>query len=79
MIITTNLIDISKITLENYNIYNERIKYEVSKQRVIRNIKTKRKPKTLEERKEAQKIYQHNYYLEVTKPKRKLRSRLWGK
>lgn len=71
MIIETNLIDLSKVTLENYNTYNERIRYEVPRQWGARKIKPKRKPKTEEERKEAIKIYQHNYYLEVTKPKRK--------
>lgn len=76
MIITTNLIDISKITLENYSTYNERIEYEVPRQWGVRHIRVKRKAKTLVERKEAQRIYQHNYYLEVTKPKRKLRSSL---
>lgn len=71
MIIETNLVDISKITLDNSNSWNEYIKYEVPRQWGIRKIKLKRKPKTEEERKEAIKIYQHNYYLEVTKPKRK--------
>lgn len=71
MIIETNLVDISKITLDNSNSWNEYIKYEVPRQWGIRKIKLKRKPKTPEERKEAIKIYQHNYYLEVTKPKRK--------
>lgn len=71
MIIETNLVDISKITLDNSNSWNEYIKYEVPRQWGIRKIKPKRKPKTEEERKEAIKIYQHNYYLEVTKPKKK--------
>lgn len=71
MIIETNLIDLSKVTLENYSTYKERIKYEVPRRWGVRKIKPKRKPKTVEERKEAIKIYQHNYYLEVTKPKRK--------
>ncbi len=71
MIIQTNLIDISKITANNINNYNERIRYEVPRQRKATHISTKRNFKTLEERKEALKIYQHNYYLEVTKPKRK--------
>ena len=71
MIITTNLVDLSKVTLDNPNSWKELIKYEVPRQWGVRAIKSKRKPKTPEERKEAQRIYQHNYYLEVTKPKRK--------
>lgn len=73
MIIETNLIDLSKITLENYKTYNEKMKYGVPKQWGARNIKTKNKKeyKTKEERKEYLKQYQHEYYLKVTKPKRK--------
>ena len=71
MIIESNLIDLSKVMLENYSTYKERIKFEVPRQWGVRKIKPKRKPKTEEERKEAIKIYQHNYYLEVTKQKRK--------
>ena len=74
MIIETNLIDISKITLDNYKTYNEKIKYEIHK---ISNVKkNKMKPKEIkisaEERKQQLKEYNHNYYLNVTKIKRKL-------
>lgn len=72
MIIETNLVDISKVTLDNPESWNKHIKYEVPRQWGVRKITPKKKKsKTLEERKEAIKIYQHNYYLEVTKPKRK--------
>lgn len=72
MIRETNLVDLSKVTLDNPNSWNEHIKFEVPRQWGTKKIKTsKRKPKTPEERKEALKKYQHNYYLEVTKPKRK--------
>ncbi len=72
MIRETNLIDLGKVTLDNPASWNERIKYEVPRQWNTQLIKVpKRKAKTLEERKEALKIYQHNYYITVTKPKRK--------
>lgn len=71
MIIETNLVDLSKVTLDNPTSWNEHIKYEVPRQWGVRKIRPKKENKTLEERKEALKIYQHNYYLEVTKPKRK--------
>lgn len=71
MIIETNLIDISKVTLDNPSSWNKRIKYEIPRQWGTKIVKNKIKPKTSEERKQALKIYQHNYYLEVTKPKRK--------
>ncbi len=71
MIIETNLIDISKVTLDNPDSWNNRIKYEVPRQWGVRQIKPRNKPRTLEERKEASRIYQHNYYLKVTKIKRK--------
>ncbi len=73
MVRETNLIDISKITLENYTTYNERIKYEIPRQWGVRNIKPKRKAKSTEERKQYIKEYQHKYYLEVTKKKRRAR------
>ena len=74
MIIETNLIDLSKITLENYKTYNEKVKYEVPRQWGARNIKieNKKEYKTEEDRKEHLKQYQHEYYLKVTKPKRKV-------
>ena len=73
MIIETNLIDFSKITLENYTTYNENIKYEIPRQWGIksRKIKKKKEHKTEKERKQYLKEYQHEYYLKVTKPKRK--------
>lgn len=73
MIIETNLIDLGKITLENFNTYNEKIKYEIPRQWCIRNLKRKDKKeyKTKEDKKEHLKQYQHEYYLKVTKPKRK--------
>lgn len=71
MIITTSLIDISKVELNNPSSWNKRIKYEIPRQRETGIIKSKRKTKTTEERKEALKIYQHNYYVRVTKIKRK--------
>ena len=73
MIRETNLIDLSKITLENYTTYNERIKYEIPRQRQTRKIKPRRKFKSTEERKQYIKEYQHKYYLEVTKKKRRAR------
>lgn len=74
MIIETNLIDISKINLSNYETYKEKIRYEIYK---VSNVKrNKIKPKEIvisaEERKQQLKEYQHNYYLNVTKIKRKL-------
>lgn len=71
MIKETNLIDISKMTSENYNSYNEKIKYEIPRQYNIRQ-KTKKVTKTKEEREQHLKEYQHNYYLNVIKMKRKL-------
>lgn len=73
MVRESNLIDLSKITLENYTTYNERIKYEIPRQWGVRNIKPKRKAKSTEERNQYIKEYQHNYYLEVTKKKRMAR------
>lgn len=74
MIIETNLVDLSKVTLDNPKSWNEYLKYEVPKQWGLKKVKKlKRKPKTPEERKIAQKIYQHNYYLKVRKPKRQAR------
>ena len=73
MVRETNLIDISKITLENYTTYNESIKYEIPRQWGVRNIKPRRKIKTPEERNQHIKEYQHKYYLEVTKKKRRAR------
>lgn len=74
MIIETNLVDLGKITLDNPKSWNEHLKYEVPKQWGLKKVKKlKRKPKTPEERKIVQKIYQHNYYLEVTKLKRRSR------
>lgn len=73
MVIETNLIDLNKITLENYKTYNEKIKYEIPRQWGIRNIKRKSKKeyKIEEDRKKHLKEYQHEYYLKVIKPKRK--------
>lgn len=71
MIIETNLIDINKMTSENYNLYNEKIKYEMPRQYNIRQ-KTKKVTRTKEEKEQHLKEYQHNYYLKVTKIKRKL-------
>lgn len=74
MIRESNLIDLSKITLENYTTYNEHIKYEIPRQWGVTNRKPKRKKcKTEEERKQYIKEYQHNYYMRVTKRKRKER------
>lgn len=73
MIRETNLIDLRKITLENYTTYNEHIKYEIPRQWGVRNIKPKRRCKTAEERKQYIKEYQHNYYMRVTKQKRQVR------
>lgn len=73
MVRESNLIDLSKITLENYTTYNEHIKYEIPRQWGIRKIKPKTKTKSTEERKQYIKEYQHKYYLEVTKKKRRAR------
>lgn len=75
MIVETNLVDLSKITLENYTTYNECIKYEVPRQWGVRHIKRKlkRKCRTVEEKEQYIqyiKEYQHNYYMKVTKKKR---------
>ena len=70
MIVETNLVDLSKITLENYTTYNEHIKREVPRQWGVRKIKSKRKCRTAEEREQYIKEYQHNYYMKVTKKKR---------
>lgn len=74
MVIETNLIDISKITLSNYETYNEKIKYEINKVSIVKRniIKPKETVISAEERKQQLKEYQHNYYLNVTKIKRKL-------
>ena len=74
MIIETNLIDLNNTTLENYKTYNENFKYEIPRQWGARNIKIKNKKeyKTENDRKEHLKQYQHEYYLKVTKPKKKL-------
>ena len=72
MHIKTNLTDLSKITLDNYKTYNEKIEYEIPRQWGVRNIKQHRRQKrTEEDRKQYLKQYQHEYYLRVTKPKRK--------
>lgn len=73
MVIETNLIDLSKVTLENYKTYKEKIKYEVPRQWGIQNKirRNKKQYKTEEDRKKHLKEYQHEYYLKVTKPKRK--------
>ena len=74
MKIKTNLIDLNKITLENYATFNERIEYEITKLSMIKRNITNPKEKIIsaEERKQHIKEYQHNYYLTVTKIKRKL-------
>lgn len=74
MIIETNLIDISKMTLQNYNKYNKRITYEIYRVSCIprKKLKSNGVPISSEERKQHLKEYQHNYYLNVTKIKRKL-------
>ena len=74
MVIETNLIDISKITLSNYETYNEKIKYEINKVSIVKRniIKPKETAISAEERKQQLKEYQHNYYLNITKIKRKL-------
>lgn len=73
MIKQTNLVDLSKVTLENPSSWNECIKYEIPRQWKVRNIEPKRKTKSEQERKQHLKEYQHNYYLKVTKNKRKLK------
>lgn len=74
MIVKTNLIDLNKITSENYAKYNKKIEYEIFKQCMLKKNKVKPKGivKSAEERKQQLKKYQHNYYLTVTKIKRKL-------
>lgn len=74
MKIKTNLIDLNKITLENYVTFNERIEYEITKLSMIKRniIKPKETMISAEEKKQHIKDYQHNYYLTVTKIKRKL-------
>lgn len=74
MVIETNLIDINNMTLENYSSYNEKVKYEINKMCCIQKNKIKPKDSVIsaEERKQKLKEYQHNYYLNVTKIKRKL-------
>ena len=50
----------------------KKIKYEIPRQWGVRNIKQHIKQKrTEEDRKQYLKQYQHEYYLRVTKPKRK--------
>ena len=72
MIRETNLVDLSKVTLDNPSTWNERIKYEIPRQWGINKIKSRTKiTKTDEERKQHIKEYQHNYYMQVTKIKRK--------
>ena len=72
MIRETNLIDLSKVTLENYTTYNEHLKYEVPRQWGVRNkVVNRRIKRGEEEKKQYQKEYQHKYYMEVTKIKRK--------
>lgn len=73
--IETNLIDISKITLENYLTYNEKVKVEhirpYQKTKIQKVKRDSSKEEIEEHRKQYLKEYQHKYYLEVTKPKRK--------
>lgn len=72
MIKTSNLIDLNEITLENYATYNERITYEIPRQWGVRNkTANKRVKRSNEELKQHIKEYQHKYYIEVTKIKRK--------
>lgn len=71
MVVETNLIDIKNITLDNYNTYNETIKYEISKEYIKRNISPSKKVMTQEDKIKHLKEYQHEYYLNITKPKRK--------
>ena len=68
MIRESNLVDLGKVTLDNPFTWNERIKYEIPRQWGIKKIKSKTKT---EERKQHIKEYQHNYYIQVTKIKRK--------
>ncbi len=68
----SNLIDLSKITLENYATYNERIKFEIPRQWKVQNKVVNRRVKlSEEEKKQHLKEYQHEYYMKVTKIKRK--------
>lgn len=79
MLVETNLIDISQITLENYSTYNERIKYEMPKQRLLRDIATNKRTKlNEEEKKQHLREYQHKYYMEITKKKRQEIKELLG-
>ena len=72
MIKETNLIDLSKVTLENYATYNEHLKFEVPRQWGVRNkVVNRRIKRSEEEKKQYQKEYQHKYYMKVTKIKRK--------
>ena len=74
MIRETNLVDLSKVTLDNPSTWNERIKYEIPRQYGINKIKSKNRTKifkTEEEKIKHIKEYQHNYYMQVTKIKRK--------
>ncbi len=72
MIRETNLVDLGKVTLDNPSTWNERIKYEIPRQWGINKIKSKTKIiKTEEEKIRHIKEYQHNYYMQVTKVKRK--------
>lgn len=72
MIRESNLVDLSRVTLDNPSIWNERIKYEIPRQWGINKIKSKTKiAKTEEEKIQHIKEYQHNYYMQVTKVKRK--------
>lgn len=70
----TNLVDISKITLENYQTYSDKVLIEdvrpYTKRKETRT-HTKRRKMTEEERQARIKEYQHKYYLEKTKEKRK--------
>lgn len=71
MVRETNLIDLSKVTLENYITYNEHLKYEVPRQWGVRNkVVNRRIKRSEEEKKQYLKEYQHKYYMEVTKIKR---------
>lgn len=74
MIIKTNLTDFSKITHENYTTYNEHVEYEVPRQWGARQkYVRKSKKKSEEEKRKHEKEYQHKYYIEVTKKKRRLK------
>lgn len=68
----SNLYDISKITLDNYLYYNNKELIEDTRTYTKRTSTKKLKPKlTEEERKAKIKEYQHKYYLEKTREKRK--------